>query len=157
MRLRAATAADAAAIAVFQTGCWREAYAGVVPQSYLDRVTVADREARWRNRLESGSRRVAVAELSGVPIGVVSWGDSDATSVTSVELKSLYVGAAHRGTGVSARLLEMSIGSARAHLWVFEENPRAQRFYGKHGFAFDGHRMVDPDTGLWQIRMARRG
>jgi hypothetical protein len=55
VRLRAAAAPDVPAIAEFQTACWREAYQGVVPQAYLDRITVADREARWRARLVSGA------------------------------------------------------------------------------------------------------
>lgn len=38
--------ADAHDIAVFHTECWREAYRGIVPQDYLERVTVDDREMR---------------------------------------------------------------------------------------------------------------
>jgi ribosomal protein S18 acetylase RimI-like enzyme len=50
-------------------------------------------------------------------------------------------------------MLEFAIGSKAAHLWVFENNPRAQAFYEKHGFlgrrrapdrSRDG-RVGDPD------------
>ena len=81
VRVRASAAPDLPAIAEFQTACWREAYRGVVPQEYLDRITVADREARWRERLVSGARHVAVAELGEPVVGVASWGLSDVTDV----------------------------------------------------------------------------
>jgi hypothetical protein len=48
-----------------------------------------------------------------------------------------------------------TIGAAPAHLWVFEKNPRAQAFYAKQGFLFDGHRKVDDDTSLWERRFVR--
>ena len=83
VRVRASAAPDLPAIAEFQTACWREAYRGVVPQEYLDRITVADREARWGERLVSGARHVAVAELGEPVVGVASWGLSDVTDVPS--------------------------------------------------------------------------
>src|SRR5450759_1469686 len=86
VRVRAAGAPDLPAIAEFQTACWREAYRGVVPQEYLDRITVADRGARWRERLVSGARHVAVAELGESVVGVASWGLSDVTDVAALEL-----------------------------------------------------------------------
>lgn len=154
-RFHAATTSDAEAIAVFQTECWREAYAGLVPQAYLDRVGVDERAARWRDRLVSGTRQVVIAEVNGVITGTVSWANEETTDVPPLELKSLYVAATHRGTGLAAALLALSIGTAPAHLWVFEGNFRAQRFYGKHGFRLDTRREVDPDTGVAVARMVR--
>jgi GNAT superfamily N-acetyltransferase len=166
--LRRADRDDVRAIAEFQTRCWAEAYRGLVPQSYLDRMTVADREVRWRSRLASRRYRVLLAELDGRLsdgglvgpadgrlIGVASTRRSQALALPRLELRTLYVDAAHRGAGVAAELLQAAIGTAPAFLWVFEENPRARRFYAKHGFAPDGHRKIDPDTGIWELRMVR--
>jgi GNAT superfamily N-acetyltransferase len=154
--LRAAQVSDSRSIAQFHTRCWREAYRGLVPQDYLDRVDVDDRAVRWRDRLVNGGRRAAVAEYGGQIVGVVSWARSrDAGSAPPLELKSLYVAAAYRGSGIAADLLDRAIGTQAAHLWVFEDNPRAHRFYRKHGFAPDGERDVDADTGLWELRMVR--
>ena len=99
--LREAEVSDVRAVAEFQTRCWREAYRGLVPQSYLDRVTVADREVRWRERIVSGARWVALAESGGLLVGVVSWGMTDVPGVPALELKSLYVDRDHHGTGVA--------------------------------------------------------
>lgn len=154
--LRDAQMSDSGPIAQFHTECWREAYRGLVPQDYLDRVDVGDRAVRWRDRLVNGGRRAVVAEVGGQIVGVVSWARSrDAGSAPPLELKSLYVAAAYRGSGIAADLLDRAIGSKAAHLWVFVDNPRALRFYRKHGFAPDGERDVDADTGLWELRMVR--
>jgi GNAT superfamily N-acetyltransferase len=156
VRLRLAVASDVETIAEFQTVCWREAYRGLVPQSYLDRVTVEDREARWRERLITGARQIALAESESTVVGVVSWGlSSDPLYTPALELMSLYVAASHRGAGVAARLMDLAIGSAPAHLWVFEDNRRALSFYAKHGFNAVGHRKIDPDTGVWETRLVR--
>jgi len=156
VQLRPARPSDIRSIAEFQTDCWREAYRSLVPPAYLDRVSVEDREARWHDRLLSGARQIALAEVDGALVGVVSWGYSDTPDAPALELMSLYVAAEHRGTGVAAALIERALGKAPAHLWVFEDNPRAQAFYLRHGFRSDGHRKVDPDTGLWEMRFIRR-
>jgi GNAT superfamily N-acetyltransferase len=155
-RVRAVTASDVPSIADFQTTCWREAYRGVVPQEYLDRVGVEDRERRWGERLASGTRHIALAEIGTAVVGVISWGLADVDDAPALELMSLYVAADQRGTGLAVTLTHRAVAGSPAHLWVFEDNPRAKRFYGKRGFRFDGHRRVDPDTGLWEQRFVRR-
>ncbi len=50
--IRPATDADAAAIRAVQIQSWREAYRGIVPDSYLDAL---DPEfAEWRRNIASG-------------------------------------------------------------------------------------------------------
>jgi len=154
-RVREVRAGDVPAIAEFQTTCWREAYRGVVPQEYLDRVGVEDRELRWGERLASGCRRIALAEIGSDIVGVVSWGLADVDDAPALELMSLYVAADQRGTGLAVTLTHRAVAGSPAHLWVFDDNPRAKRFYGKRGFRFDGHRRLDPDTGLSEQRYVR--
>jgi hypothetical protein len=72
--VRAASSADVRAIAEFQTGCWREAYVALVPQSHLDRLDADAREARWHERVAAGTRNVAVGFVVAKLAGVVSWG-----------------------------------------------------------------------------------
>jgi ribosomal protein S18 acetylase RimI-like enzyme len=69
---------------------------------------------------------------------------------------SLYAGADFRGDGTARSLLMFALGEEPAHLLVFDSNHRAQSFYRKHGFGFDGHRQIDPDTGVMEVRMVRR-
>lgn len=153
--VRAATASDVRAIAEFQTVCWREAYEGLVPDSYLDRVDADAREARWLARAGTRTRNVAVGHVGSTLAGVVSWNMCAEPAVPPLELKSLYVGAAFYGTGVAATLMTHALGDEPAHLWVYEANARALAFYAKWGFAYDGHRKVDEDTGVWERRLVR--
>jgi GNAT superfamily N-acetyltransferase len=95
----------------------------VVAQTYLDAVSAADRESRWRDRLASGARRIVLAEIGSVVVGVVSWGLTDVEDAPALELKSLYVAADQRGSGLAARLIHEALGTSSAHLWVFRGQP----------------------------------
>jgi ribosomal protein S18 acetylase RimI-like enzyme len=95
-------------------------------------------------------RRLFVAEDdSGEIIGytLLNLGepaDEDVRAAVTVrptaELSKCYVMPGHHGHGVAGRLMEASLaaaadaGAAGVWLGVNEENARAQRFYGKHGF-----------------------
>lgn len=132
---------------------------GLVPSSYLERVGANEREARWRERLSTGDRFIAVAELASEIVGVISWGAAHESAMVGLEsrleLKSLYLSAQMRGRGLASHLLAYAIGSRAAHLWVFRDNLRAQTFYRKHGFHLDGYETTDIDTGLDLLRMSR--
>ncbi len=62
----------------------------------------------------------------------------------AVELSKMYVLPDSHGAGVSAALMQAAIhqagkfGGAAVWLGVNQENPRAQRFYAKHGFTVGG-------------------
>lgn len=121
----------------------------------LDRVTADDRRARWRIRTSTGARQVAPGHVGDTLAGVVNWGTCNEADVPELELMSVYVAAAHHSTGAASALLTHALGHAPAHLWVFEDNPRAQAFYAKSGFSPGGNRKVDPDTGIWEQRLIR--
>jgi GNAT superfamily N-acetyltransferase len=159
--LRRADVSDAGAIAAFHTAVWREAYRGVVPDTYLDGVDEVQRTARWSTRLRSGARSVVVAAVGTRLVGVVSVARKadrefpDLPPTPPLELKSLYLDAAWRGSGLADRLLLAGIGDAPAFLWVFDANQRAKAFYRRHSFVPDGAAKVDPDTMVEEIRMRR--
>ena len=161
LAIRAANPDDASAIAAFHTAVWREAYRGLVPDAYLDRVAEPERTVRWAGRLRSGNRRAFMAILCGRLVGVASVAErpdeefGHLPPTPPLELKSLYVHVDHRGTGVAASLLDVTIGTRSAFLWVFDGNARARAFYLRHGFVADGAAKIDPDTGVAEIRMRR--
>ena len=151
---RPASASDVLAIAEFQTACWNEAYRGLVPQSYLDQATVADRELRWAERI--GRRDILLAELAGELVAVASCSlRDDPRPGPRLELNSLYVAASMRGNGLGERMLDELLLDAPAVLWVFSENVRAVAFYRRCGFLFDGETALDVDTGLSEVRLSR--
>jgi GNAT superfamily N-acetyltransferase len=153
---RPASARDVLAIAEFQTATWNEAYRGLVPQSYLDRATVAERELRWAERI--GRRDILLAENQGELVGVASSSlRTDARPGPRLELNSLYVAAGIRGKGLGERMLDELLLDAPAVVWCFSENLRAVAFYRRCGFQLDGETALDLDTGLRELRLTRSG
>lgn len=66
MRIRAASAEDAADIAKVQVLAWRAAYRGVLPSDYLDSIDVRERTRVWQAMLHQqqpeGTTLVAESE-----------------------------------------------------------------------------------------------
>jgi L-amino acid N-acyltransferase YncA len=144
--LRLARPEDARAIAEVHVGSWRHAYRGLLPEGYLDRLSVDEREGSWREALGSDTAGAVVAEAEGRIVGFASFGPSrDADAAEGVgEVPAIYVDAEVLGTGVGRSLLAEATtrlreaGFRRATLWVLEANARARRFYEKSGWAWDG-------------------
>ncbi|QIS07633.1 GNAT family N-acetyltransferase [Nocardia brasiliensis] len=69
-----------------------------------------------------------------------------------VEISKMYVLPGHHGSGVSTALMRAALtraregGFAAAWLGVNQENPRAQRFYAKHGFVQVGTKSFTVGT-----------
>jgi RimJ/RimL family protein N-acetyltransferase len=146
--IRTATPEDARAIAEVHVASWRSAYRGLLPDAYLDRLSVDEREAQRREHLDdSGSGwGTLVAEEDGRVIGFATFGpsrDEDAPPGTG-EVPAIYLDPSAVGTGVGRELFAETVsglrsaGFTRATLWVLEANERARRFYEKAGWTRDG-------------------
>ena len=139
---RRGSVADARAVAEVHVQSWRAAYRDLVPQSYLDTLSVDSREKFWREAMERESPELWVAETDGGVVGWVAFGPSrDPDAAGSVgEISAIYLLPSHWSTGIGlelwltarARLIER--GFATVTLWVFAENSRAIRFYHAAGF-----------------------
>ena len=105
------------------------------------------------------ARGPSADDARGEVAGVVSWAHGDLRhdpfDLDLVELTTLYVGAAHRGSGLADALLQEALGDGAAYLWAFERNARALAFYARHGFVADGTRKLDVPTGAWERRLVR--
>jgi ribosomal protein S18 acetylase RimI-like enzyme len=145
-RIRRATAADARGIAEVHVASWRHAYRGLLPDGSLDRLSVEQREASWREAFRDRGAGVFVAEEDGRVIGFASFGpsrDGDAGPEVG-EIPAIYVDPSAVGAGVGRALLDAAIealreaGYRRATLWVLEANAHARRFYERAGWRCDG-------------------
>jgi GNAT superfamily N-acetyltransferase len=134
--IRPATPADARSVAEVHVASWRDAYRGMLPDAYLSRLSVDDREAMWREAFADPSSGAFVAESSGRIVGFVSFGpsrDDDAGEEVG-EIPAIYLQPREVGTGVGRGLFEAATealrraGYRRATLWVLEANERARRF-----------------------------
>ncbi|MGW5675921.1 N-acetyltransferase family protein [Streptomyces sp. NPDC003860] len=167
IHIREVTAEDCTAVALVRVRSWQHAYRGLVPQPYLDAMSVPEESARLRELLDAGRGTTThlVAERNGTAVG---WGctgpgrDDDATAGES-ELYTLYVLPEHLSTGVGRALLTRLTaratdgGADRMRLWVLRDNAPARRFYEKAGFAPDGGegRFAIEGTPIHEVRYAR--
>ncbi len=152
------TVADADEIGRVHVEVWRQAYDGLMPEAYLasrDPVAFAD---FWRDRLAAADRGTAwVARDDAGIVGFASTGPGrDADRPVDLELIAINVLARAHGTGLADDLLAAAVGDRAAYLWVVDGNERAMAFYRRHGFADDGTRKPEPDTGVTEVRMVRR-
>ncbi len=137
--LRIATPADADTLARLHAESWKTAYRGILPDAYLDHEVDADRLALWTARMPSlGEGRAWLAEQGEEPVGFVCvLPDKEATWGPLID--NLHVRPSRRGAGIGVVMLETvwqwlrERGEQRVHLWVFEDNQAARRFYDRMG------------------------
>ncbi|MEV5140239.1 GNAT family N-acetyltransferase [Streptomyces syringium] len=167
VRVREMAETDIEAVSGIRVTGWQTAYAGVVPQPYLDAMTVED-DARQRRTWFTRSRGrvldlVAVDEGAN-PVGWASLGRYRGEGERRPgELYALYVRPDVIGTGVGRRLLQEAHRHAVARrfdnmlLWVLRDNPRARRFYETAGYAADGAVQSDlyGEVELTEVRYRR--
>jgi putative acetyltransferase len=110
---------------------WHDAHAGHVP----DGLTGARTLPAFRERVEAAVPVTTVAEVGGEVAGFVM--------VVDDEVEQVFVGRAHRGTGIAEVLLEEAERQVAASydvawLAVVAGNARARRFYERRGWADEG-------------------
>jgi ribosomal protein S18 acetylase RimI-like enzyme len=156
--IRAATAADASALAVVFLNCWHTAYRGVVDDEIIDALDAHELEARWRGLI--ATQRVLVARKRDEPVGMVRFG-ADEEDPARGHIFSLYVDPSASGSGVGRSLLACATqelaaaGHRTATLWVFAANERALRFYRAAGWRSAGSTRVEAEWGALELQLAR--
>jgi len=148
-RVREMTLDDCDRVAEIRVRGWQTAYKGLIPQPYLDALSVAEDAARRRAYFEQGDRAVVNLVAERTDGEVVGWAchgpyrDGEVRT-EDVELYAIYVQPDRIGEGVGRALLRESVdrctaaGHGRMLLWVLKENTTARRFYERAGFGPDG-------------------
>jgi ribosomal protein S18 acetylase RimI-like enzyme len=143
--LRAAGVADADAIASIHVSSWRAGYAGIVPDSYLQALNVAQHTAVWRERIERAAFEVWLIEERGAARGWIAYGPPRGTSAQPhpAEIYAIYVAPPSWSLGIGQALLSCALerlaaqAYASCYLWVLNANERSRRFYERAGFTSD--------------------
>ena len=177
--IRGARTADAPGIARVGVETWRNAYAGLVPNDYLLRLSEARQAVQWDAlvRRARGADSVLVAESQGPQgsqiVGYGSCGRSRGGPLAG-EVFTLYIGNDWQGMGIGRRLLFglfKSLSARRmdeAVIWVLSGNP--SRFFYE---AMGGTRVAErkerfagtlleetaygwPDLKAWLAERSRR-
>jgi ribosomal protein S18 acetylase RimI-like enzyme len=142
VHVRKATVADSAGLAKVQVDSYRIAYAGILPQDYLDQFTYAEQEQDWRELLSTGlDGLLYVAESQEDEITGYALGRPGVTDITPFdsELVALHGLQPFQGKGIGRQLAKAmaaqlkEAGCTSMMLWVLADNQRARQFYEKLG------------------------
>lgn len=148
------TEADVAAVSEIRVTGWQAAYAGILPQSYLARMTV-EADAHQRRQYFTKPDKAAIDLVAVDARGaVVGWACLGPSSTAGGELYALYVQPSLIGSGIGAMLLRAVHAAALARgfgsvlLWVLTDNAGARRFYERAGYVADGAVQADDYDGV---------
>lgn len=157
--IRPATPADAPAIARVHVTSWRETYAGLMPDEFLERMTNDEmrqrREMGWERTLSQRLETVRVAEQEGVVVAFASAGPARDHPGFEAELMTLYALKSAQGQGLGRALFGDMVRTLRADgvqnlaLWVLEANPTRQ-WYLRQGGREAGEKL---DGELREVRV----
>lgn len=165
MILRPAVPEDALAVARVHVATWQAAYRTLIPDEYLDHLSVEARAQMYDfANPDPFAPQAIVAEEDGVIVGFAATCRSRDESLPECgELCALYVDPEKWGRGygaaliAEARLRLVSLGFNEAMLWVLKGNRRAERFYQIDGWRPNGIERVDSSRSfpLEEIRYLR--
>lgn len=155
--IRAARPGDEAELANAHLNSWREAYKGLLPQSYLDELplTFKNRQNGWMQKINEPEKFIIqVAESKYGIIGFACIQPArDEDRMGYAEVSAIYLLEKFKGCGTGFKLLASGLkqiqqrGYKKAYCWVLEGNPTI-KFYEKSGAHFDGTRKEDEIGGM---------
>jgi len=175
MRIRTALPADAQALSLLGERLWRETYTGLIPESNLELHLAETFGPRQQAaELADPACTTLIIEADALLLGY-AWLRAGGPEVEHtkcrfdkpLEVARFYVDRTLHGTGAAqdlmAAVLDQAIASGHDGLWlqVWEQNPRAIRFYTKAGFSDAGDasfrigEQVDRDRLLVHTLMTR--
>jgi ribosomal protein S18 acetylase RimI-like enzyme len=148
--VRAATAADAGALARVSARAWEATYRGMIPDEVLDEW-VGSAEDGWRDAFAreraDAPTRCWAAERGGVVVGYATTAPAGDRWLPppdgAGELTNLYLDPDVIGLGVGRALYGHAVADLAERrfdplvVWAFRDNLRARRFYEGRGLAVD--------------------
>lgn len=121
---------------------WQRAYAGIVPDEFLESLSPENCAPPPAVIAPDGCR---VYEDAGRVVGLVNFGpDRDCGAGGLAEVRTIYVLPEYWRRGIGRALMRAAAGAVRDagypgfFLWVLTENARARRFYESMGLRFTG-------------------
>lgn len=164
MTVRLATVDDAEQIAVVHVQSWRAAYRGLLPDDFLNNLSLEQRIRQWQSILSDPANIIPVYEDEGQVVGFVSYGrtrDEDLDQDKTGEIYAIYLLPDRWGQGFGAALMHEGLkrlqeqGYQLVSLWVLAGNNRAIQFYEQFGFKADGATKVEERPVGIELREVR--
>jgi len=145
---------DALALAQVHVTSWRETYRGLLPDSFLDRMSVPVNARRFSKSIISPAEHeitLAAADRDGI-VGYAAGGPSRTRLAGEAEVTTLYVLRQHQGYDLGRRLLTAAArvfadqGAKSLMISVLRDNIPARGFYEHLGGQADTPRK-EPGPG----------
>ncbi|KDE48559.1 GNAT family acetyltransferase [Geobacillus sp. CAMR12739] len=140
--IRKATWVDALAIASVHVESWKTTYSGIVPDAYLETLSVGEKQPLWEKVLSQSGHSVFVAEENGRVVGFISGGPNRAADGPIAkydgELYAIYLLKEVQGKGLGRQLVQALTrdlakkGIQSMAVWVLADNP-SRGFYERLG------------------------
>src|SRR4051794_7355161 len=136
--IRPAQPDDAAAIARVRVESWRATYRGMIPDAYLDGMTIEASTALWHRVLAAApnTTNTFVAERDGAVRGFsAGLMLAEPKHGLDAELTAIYVVQEEQRTGLGRQLLgavtaaQRALGASGLIVWVIAANRKARAFY----------------------------
>lgn len=139
MIIRKGIEADAGAIAKVHVDSWRSTYKGIVPDTYLERLSYEEREETWLKGIQTHGVYVAENE-QGEVVGFSTGGKERTGKYEAYtgELYAIYVLETEQGKGLGGKLFNAIVTDLKEKkfdsmlIWALEKNPACD-FYEKLG------------------------
>jgi len=155
MTIRAAGFADAVEIARLHTRSWQTAYRGILSDDFLQGPLPENRRMLWHSRLAESERadQVVLVDEQGGEICGFACAYLEADPEWDCLLDNLHVVPDLKGKGLGRGLMTAVAEQVwrcnpygRLHLWAYEQNLAARRFYERLGGAVTlRHAELAPD------------
>ena len=159
--IRKALPEDAYDRSACHVSSWRSAYKGIVPDEYLNDLSVEKGAEKFRQtNLNNPDFLYYCATYDNKIIGNLVIGKSrEEDKPDAGEICGIYLIEEFWGKGYGKTMMDYAIDKLKCMgyneiiLWVLEENDRARRFYEKCNFVFDGtKREIEIGKVLIKIR-----
>lgn len=139
MIIRKAIETDAASIAKVHVDGWRTTYKGIVPNTYLNRLSYEEHEKNWLKGIQTNGIYVAENERGEV-VGFATGGKERTGKYKAYdgELYAIYLLETAQGEGLGRKLFEAIVKDLQEKkftsmlIWALADNP-ACHFYERLG------------------------
>lgn len=147
---REATIADCPAVAKVHVQSWKESFAGIVPQTFLDKMSVEKRAQAFEKGFSASFYRMYVAEVPhrGI-VGFADFGEPrENVDAYDGELYAVYLLPEFQRKGIGGRLFRLGVeflkanGRSSMYLLALEVSPY-RAFYEKMGGQIAGRKHIE--------------
>lgn len=156
INIREATVADCLAVAQAHVQSWKESLAGIIPQPFLDKMSVGKRAKAFEKGFSANFYKMYVAEAPGH--GVVGFADfgepREKIDAYEGELYAIYLLPAFQRKGIGERLFHrgaqflIESGKSSMYLLALEVSPY-KSFYEKMGGHVIGRKQIEIESEIY--------